>query len=268
MNNFHHSGELGDIIYSLPIVRALGGGNFYISNEYSGMPLNTKFDQNLFDNVKEILKPLPYINDVCFDFPRGEFIDLNVFRKGFEDWIAGKLTDDQAVLIRTTNIISLYEQHFKPELIDKYATGNVSSSTWLFANKTPIENKPIIINRTHRYNNINFPWKQIIQRFGDECGFVGYDGEHESFCNDISPVEHVKTDTLKDLIEIINGSKVFIGNQSFCYSLCQGLKKYSILETDGYMNNCTYKRCGNLVESTDIDTIIFYIKKKLDKHGL
>ena len=97
------------------------------------MPLNTKFDQNLFDNVKEILKPLPYINDVCFDFPRGEFIDLNVFRKGFEDWIAGKLTDDQAVLIRTTNIISLYEQHFKPELIDKYATGNVSSSTWLFA---------------------------------------------------------------------------------------------------------------------------------------
>jgi hypothetical protein len=97
---------------------------------------------------------------------------------------------------------------------------------------------------------------------------VGYDGEHESFCNDISPVEHVKTNTIKELIEIINGSKVFIGNQSFCYSLCQGLKKYSILETDVYMNNCRYKRCGNLVESIDINTIIFFIQKKLDKHGL
>ena len=30
MNSFRHSGKLGDIIYSLPAVRALGGGIFYV----------------------------------------------------------------------------------------------------------------------------------------------------------------------------------------------------------------------------------------------
>ena len=30
MNTFRHSGKLGDIVYSLPAVRALGGGLMYL----------------------------------------------------------------------------------------------------------------------------------------------------------------------------------------------------------------------------------------------
>ena len=30
MNKFKHSGTLGDIIYSLPIVKYFGGGEFYL----------------------------------------------------------------------------------------------------------------------------------------------------------------------------------------------------------------------------------------------
>lgn len=32
VNSFFHSGATGDIVFSLPTVKAMGGGNFYISN--------------------------------------------------------------------------------------------------------------------------------------------------------------------------------------------------------------------------------------------
>jgi hypothetical protein len=40
MNSFRHSGKLGDIIYSLPAVRALDGGSYFIDHrtEYFRKP--------------------------------------------------------------------------------------------------------------------------------------------------------------------------------------------------------------------------------------
>jgi len=32
MNNFFHSGDTGDIIFSLPTIKAMGGGKLYITN--------------------------------------------------------------------------------------------------------------------------------------------------------------------------------------------------------------------------------------------
>jgi hypothetical protein len=40
MNSFRHSGKLGDIIYSLPAVKALGGGSYFVDHrtEYLQKP--------------------------------------------------------------------------------------------------------------------------------------------------------------------------------------------------------------------------------------
>ncbi len=70
MNEFFHSGATGDIIFSLPTIKAMGGGKLYISN----------FDKQRSESVKKLIEVQPYISEVVIMDGHAPGYDLNRFR--------------------------------------------------------------------------------------------------------------------------------------------------------------------------------------------
>ena len=60
--------------------------------------------------------------------------------------------------------------------------------------------------------------------------FIGIESEYEDMKKSIPELKWHKTNTFLELTQAIAGCKLFIGNQSFPYSLAEGLKCPRILE--------------------------------------
>jgi ADP-heptose:LPS heptosyltransferase len=90
-----------------------------------------------------------------------------------------------------------------------------------------IEGKPIVVNRTERYQDWTWPWTALIEKFHDQMVFVGTEKEHELFCG-LAPhcrVEYRPTKDALELARVIAGAKLFIGNQSLALAIAHGLGK-------------------------------------------
>jgi len=51
MNSFYHGGATGDVIYSMPTIKALGGGIFYVS-----------LPDGLYNTILPLLESQDYIH--------------------------------------------------------------------------------------------------------------------------------------------------------------------------------------------------------------
>lgn len=87
MKTFKHSGDLGDIVYALPAIRALGGGVLCLDSaggesepacRAQCIDRNTKFNQAGFDFVAPLLRRQPGLNEVATW--RGQAVDVNLDR--------------------------------------------------------------------------------------------------------------------------------------------------------------------------------------------
>ena len=137
------------------------------------------------------------------------------------------------------------------------------SHPWLKISKeTPLETiDKIVINRSARYHNPFFPWKELVTTFAREMLFIGLRSEHEAFEKEFGRVEYLPTETLLEAAQAIAGSELFIGNQSSCGAIAEGLKHNSIQETSLSTPDCIYPR-ANAVHCHDgaLDFIL------LDQH--
>src|SRR6185369_9369958 len=80
---FYHSGDYGDIIYSLPTIRELGGGEIYLGpDNRSGMATRQKFDATIAANIIPLLEAQPFIHSAAFakDLPPETRYDMNTMR--------------------------------------------------------------------------------------------------------------------------------------------------------------------------------------------
>jgi len=50
----------------------------------------------------------------------------------------------------------------------------------------------VIINRSPRYWNDSFPWKDVVNLFGERVLFIGQKSEHADFCQRFGNVLHVR----------------------------------------------------------------------------
>lgn len=90
--------------------------------------------------------------------------------------------------------------------------------------------KKIIINRTQRHYNphINYGF---LHEYADDCGFVGTKEEYDFFATTFHlSIEHIEVSHFKELAQVIYGSELFIGNQSFCWHLADAMKTTRLLE--------------------------------------
>lgn len=231
-----HSGSLGDLIYSLPVVKHFGRGDFYIKLHagnytsrkygYAGIPIvNAYHKEKFLESDVEMLAPLlaaqPYINKVIATEDRDMIADydLDSFRGVMWRSFTGNYLEGY---FRTFNIPYTSQDIITP---------------WLTAEPKSIA--PIVIARTFRYRNPNSitRWKQYValDDFDKMAIFVGHEDEYndfvETFCSKTRKPELFKPKDFLELAQVIAGSYYVISNQTFVYSLAQGLGKATSLET-------------------------------------
>ena len=248
-NKFYHSGDLGDIIYSLPTIKALGGGLLVLSADYNKMDVRSKLTLDTINNLREILNLQDYIVDTrsAHKMPADIDYDLNDMRQPFIDWGAGKFNEKEVDILRNKNLTHHY--------FDLYNLDHHNEcDQWLHSNISKIYNNyPIVINRTKRYNNEKFPWQEIVDKYFNKIIFVGLPDEYKEFSSNFGKIKYIESKNILELFYIISGSKVFIGNQSFPYSLAEGLKKNCIQETDTWVGNCQYFRHNSFISKNGSD---------------
>ena len=223
---FSHSGNLGDLIWSLPTVVYHGPGELHIIlggvpaaiRKYNNGPVFPEYEGRLsqkdYDLVAPLLKAQPYILKVTpYDGSEKIEYDLDEFRG----------TVGQAF---KANFIETFAQTFHHP---------ASYEPWLFVEPKKIAN--FVVTRTTRYHSnrtTTIPtWIRYIKEYdlGKEGVFIGLPDEHQGF-QDLFNVEipYYKCEDFLDMAQVIAGCDTFLSNQTFAYSLAQGLGKRTILE--------------------------------------
>ena len=232
----HHSGDAGDVIYALPVMAALGGGVMFLSgdNRYP-FPAPTRWQRrgapaDWCGNLASLLNVQPYIWSTLYThgLPFSTDIDFNAFRTFY----TSKTQD------RYANLFDLQQRHFgvywPPE------------KPWLTVDRLEVvEGRPIVINRTERFHNDQFPWKALVEAHGDQMVFLGDPTEYAYFRQAYDPrlkVPHQKTGSLLEVARLIAGAKVFIGNQSCPLAIAHGLGQKVIVEEWLSNSNCHLNR--------------------------
>jgi hypothetical protein len=227
-----HSGNVGDLIYSLPAVKQLA----FIMNEpvtvllklnveahYSPdnniHPVKDKdgkhvmLNANMFELVKPLLMAQDYVKTVK-KWKEGDKVDvdLDLFRQPRQiNTSAGNISrwyfyhHPQLTADLTTASIQIKE--IKPELIDK-----------------------ILISRSQRYHNRNMDYS-VLKPIEDKLMFIGVDEEYEEFKTKFDlNVERLIVKDFYDMAECIASCKFFIGNQSSPFAVAEQLKVPRIVE--------------------------------------
>jgi len=261
LQKFYHSGDLGDVIYSLPTIKRLGGGILYISPDYTDMSIRDPMTLRKTKELKLILKEQEYIKEVYFTEKKPEDIDidLNRFRKPIITWIENGYDIDELNVFRKKPLAKLYEEEFN--LNDTYIHPFLKSKI-----STVFSDKPIVINRSERYLNRKFPWRKIIEEYREKIIFIGLKNEYKKFVKEIGEVEYFYTKTYIEAFRVISGCKLFIGNQSFCYSLAEGLKKNCIQETSEDVCNSQYFRHNSYISRDGYEYNYNSIKNFIDSY--
>ena len=240
---FHHSGDLGDIIYSLATVKALGGGVLFVSpdNRFP-FPGNTRV--RLDHPTANLFTPFIELQDYIWqskytpNLPFSTDYDLNRFREFYAQ-------------PNPNNFETLYQLHAKPFGLPPLS----ETEPWLRVDEVRrIEGRPIVISRTPRYRNHHFPWRSLIQRYANSMVFVGLESEYSALKSEVNirPLPPwVPTANLIELARIIAGAKCFIGNQSAPMALALGLGIPVIQECWQANPNCVLRRPNALYWGID-----------------
>jgi hypothetical protein len=242
LSTFFHSGNLGDIVWSLPTIKALGGGDLYLAKggipaairKYNNGPVFPEYEGRLSQKDIDLITPLlesqPYINSVkVSNGDLTDYYDLDKFRG----------TVGQAF---KTNFIETFAQTFNH---------TADYSPWLTVEPNRVAY--YAVTRTQRYHSnktSTIPnWLKLIRDNNLEKNgmFVGLPDEHKAFCElfDIK-IPYYKCNDFLELAQVIAGAAAFFSNQTFAYGLACGLGKETVLETLSYrpleQNECYIQR--------------------------
>ena len=213
---FKHSGNCGDIIYSLPTVWELskkGKASFYLQPGQPGRYNNYHPLGNVMLNERmvEMLKPLLLYQPQCksCEIYNGNEVDydLDDFRK-------------YVSLQDRGNIARWY--------FYVYAVFPSLSDPWLIAPKDPSMQDTILIARSHRYRNPHISYA-FLQKYSN-VKFIGVEEEFLDLKPSIPNLEHKQVNDFLEMATLINSCKLFIGNQSFPFAIAEGLKVNRLLE--------------------------------------
>jgi hypothetical protein len=217
---FKHSGDLGDIIFSLPTIRALGGGILYLDpnggKNTGDIDLGYKDHTNLNSIGINFLRPLLLAQDYIKEVVewRGEQVNYNL--------------DKFRNHVKYNNLAYSHLSAFNlnhNEADTKWLSG-VNSNLEFFKNK-------FVISRTPKVQGNHEFWEFQVRKIKDKCVFVGLPKEHEIFEYALGyKVEYFQVTDALHLAECIASSGNFIGNQSMPQSIAEGLKISLICEVN------------------------------------
>lgn len=219
---FTHSGDYGDLVYALPVIRDAGGGHLYLyeaDDRRARAPMTAKHAAGI---IPLLLEGAPYLKSVTWgDKPMPS--EFNDFRKG---WDTGSIID----------------WHYRAANVHP----NPCPPQWL--DVEPKKQAPVIIARSARYHNEAFPWRHILEFYGNDAMFVGTQKEAEALTEEFGvDVTWLETANLLELARVIAGAELFIGNQSCPLAIAEAVKVPKIIaECWPDHPNCSQERPGRI----------------------
>lgn len=232
MKSFLSAGDRGDLLASLPAVKALGGGIYYIQ---AANYTRERLTPDKWCGLDRILKAQPYISDV--QEWRGErpTFNMNDFRARLDMSLRQNRDRDKL-------LIAWHCEQFGIPM-------TAADQPWL---TIPLKRVArVVFNRTgtgrhprHVYHNPRFPWHLVWQKYKDDAVFVGTSEEYEVFRATCGDVPHEKTADLYEAAQVIAGCDLFVGNQSACFWISAGLFKPIVLEVWPSGPNCSIQRAS------------------------
>jgi hypothetical protein len=221
-------GDIGDCIAALPILRQLGGGKLTMvpTPHPQGRPWEAGARLLI-----PLIKAQPYIEDVEWS-PHHPESDYNVsyFRT------MGCYKRDQSLTLSQAAAIGLTE---------------VDHSPWLTARPSAHSAGRSVFARSMRYQNPRFPWRQVMDKWGEGGLFLGLANEHAAFKR--WRLEHYPMRDFMDAAELIAGADRLVANQSCFGWIAMGMGTPLIQEThmtahDSRLerDNCVYCHDGKL----------------------
>jgi len=231
--SFKHSGDLGDIIYSLPALRALGGGTLYLDPTggrtdpfvQKHCPGSAKkFNLNSYHSIRPLLLQQPYIQDV--KIWQNESVNFNF--------------NAMLPLITNCGIITLAALYLRTFKLDE----SQAEPPWLTLQSPPISlPKDILINRTLRYQSKYIIWELKKALWIKRAIFIGTQDEHRFFQHTFDcQIDYHKTDDAVQIAQLLKGCHKLIANQSFVMAIAIGLGIEYLQEVYMQVPNCIYKR--------------------------
>jgi len=225
VTNVSTVGDAGDAILCLATLKHRGGSYDYYLRDNGA----TKGIVARAHIVKPLFEAQPYINSVRI-WKREEIQWASEgFRPGWHD--------------RTFTLAGAHASHamsvgFIKEMPD-------FSKPWLTVEPDKKFSDRVIINRSPRYNNDSFQWGQVVKFYGDRLVFLGLPDEYAAFCRAFGNVQYLVTENMLEAAKAIAGSKLFIGNQSACMTIAEGLKHPRIQEGSLWCCDCVYPSANN-----------------------
>lgn len=239
MKRFKHSGKLGDIIWSLPFVKFMGGGKVYLEcDEKRDQKVS---DRNLISGLRDIeyqhIRPFlleqEYITEVdVYDGEEVDF-DLNRFRE-----FRGNIT------------FNLVQNYFYAFGIDPPA--ELDSQVWLSSRQASRQERRIVVSRTSRYlleTPAHNPfYDQLVDRgLDDQAIFIGLPEECAAFNREYgSNVPLFPFGDLSAVAAEISSCELWVGNENLIGAIAEGFKKTCVREIrkDREELNCVFRRAN------------------------
>ena len=216
---FLHSGHLGDVINSLPLIKEIAKTkkcNFIIEKNKlipsqaidPDHPLGKYYLTDISVNkMLPLLKKQSYLNKVEIFNKQKIDVDLNLIRS-----MPINFNIDS---VRWYFHITGVHGDLTVPYLDNIDNHN-------------LKNKIIIIRTKRRRNNlINYTFLNEYQN----VLFLGLEDEYNDLKREIPSMEFYECKDFLEMAEIIQSCKIFIGNLSFGYTLAEGLKKPRLLES-------------------------------------
>jgi len=250
MKHFKHSGQSGDLVFSLAAIKSF--------NEESSLYLNLNVKANLYQGAKNPLGDV-YLNKNMFDFMY-PLLESQEYIKNVEVFNGQKI-DVDLDNFRTQPLSpamgSLVKRYF-------YFIHNYIDLTqpWITVNNKIDElSDKILICRSERYRNetINYAFLRTF----NNIVFCGLDDEWNDFRKWVPNAERVVANDSLQLATFINSCKFFIGNQSLSFSIAESLKKERLLEVNFFAPNniSTGGKCNDFINQQSFQNYVTLYNK-------
>lgn len=220
---FRHSGKIGDIVYAIPTIKTMSENPtlFLQPNirEESSIGEHDPFGDFRMDE-KTIKWVLPFFN--------------SQFKT--EQWTSQKFDVDLDSFRYTEGL-----DYSKGNICRWYFWAfNVNadlSKPWIKVEPATSFKDTIVVNRTYRYRNDKLDYK-FLKNY-PKVVFIGINSEFNDFKKFVPNALYIPVKSALEAAQIIAGSKCFIGNQSFFYSIAEALKSPRVLEICTTAWNCS-----------------------------
>lgn len=228
MLEIKHSGQLGDIIYSLPAMLGLAKKlgrirlRLFIPNDkiaHHAPGLNhiggsLMVSPPMFDFIAPLLLSQPYIESINYvqeeQIPTSA-VDFDIIRGGLLNLSAGNIKDYYL------KAFGLMAPPIQP---------------WISVPDAPhTQQFDIVVGRSTRYLNVSIDYR-LLNQTQLSVGFIGTQGEFDAFRSFYPEltVTHAKTEDARDVCRLIASAQVYIGNQSLFFAIAEALQAPRLLE--------------------------------------